>query len=211
MNRSATLAGGIGSIAFGVLTFVAFFFGGPIGGNYAAADVSAYISSGHLPVAVAMALVGLIGVAGLICLGAYLRQRAESESPGSIWPQVVWGLVLGAAICFAVSWGVFVSQPIGNAESGINLNIPPTITYAIAISGDEVVFESAATLLGFALIVVAVANLPRFPAWLRWSTLVVGVLGITSLAFFTFFPLLIWGIVVGVWLLAGIRREPMRA
>jgi hypothetical protein len=32
------------------------------------------------------------------------------------------------------------------------------------------------------------------------------VLGITSLAFFTFFPLLLWGVVMGVWLLAGNRK-----
>ena len=207
MNRSSTVAAGIGSVAFGLLTFTALFFGGPMGGNYAAADSASYISSGHLVLAIAMALCGLLGVAGLICLGAYLRQRAELEDPASIWPPTVWGLILGAAICFAVSWGIFVSQPVGNNEAGVELKIPPTITYAIGITGTEVLFESAATLLGFALILVAVRNRPQLSAWLRWSTLVVGVLGITSLAFFTFFPLLLWGIVMGVWLLAGDRTR----
>lgn len=207
MKRSATVAAAVGSIAFGVLTPVAIIVGGPMGGSYAAADVANYISSSHVVVAGAMALCGLVGVAGLICLGAFLRQRAETENPGSIWPQTLWGLMLGAAICFAVSWGIFVSQPIGNNEAGTNLKVPPTITYAIGISGDEVVFESAATLLGFALILMAITNLPRLPAWLRWSTLAVGVLGITSLAFFTFFPLLIWAIVMGVWLLVGGRLD----
>lgn len=206
MTRSATVAAGIGSIAFGVLTFVAIFVGGPMGGTYGAADSASYISSGHLVVAVAMALCGLLGVAGLIVLSAYLRQRAELEVSGSIWPRTAWGLLLGAAICFAVTWGIFVSQPVGNNEAGTNLNVPPTITYAIGITGTEVLFESAATLLGFAMILVAIANLPRLPAWLRWSTLVVGILGITSLAFFTFFPLLLWGIVMGVWLIAGNRQ-----
>lgn len=207
MKRSATVAAGIGSIAFGLLTPTAFVVLGPMGGNYAAADVASYISSGHVVVAGAMALCGLLGVAGLVCLGAYLRQRAESEDSASIWPQTLWGLMLGAAICFAVSWGIIVSQPVGNNEAGVNLNIPPTITYAIGISGTEVVFESAATLLGFALILVATTNRPRLPAWLRWPTLVVGMLGITSLLFFTFFPLLLWGVVMGVWLLAG-NRQP---
>ncbi|HEX6488995.1 MAG TPA: hypothetical protein VF137_09035 [Candidatus Dormibacteraeota bacterium] len=207
MKRSSRLAAGWGSIAFGVLTPVAIFVGGPMGGNYAASDVAAYISSGHVVVAGAMALLGLLGAAGLIALGAYLRQRAEAAGSGSIWPQTYWGLMLGSAICFAVSWGMFVSQPIGNNEAGTNLNIPPTITYAIGISGDEVVFESAATLLGFALILMAITNLPPLPGWLRWSALAVGVLGITSLAFFTFFPLLIWAIAMGVWLVAA-KREP---
>ena len=207
MNRSASVAGGIGSIAFGVLTPIAIIGGGPMGGNYAAADVASYISSGHVVLAGGMALCGLIGVAGLICLGAYLRRRAEAEDTGTIWPQTLWGLVLGSAICFAVSWGIFVSQPIGNNEAGTNLNVPPTVTYAIGISGDEVLFESAATLLGFALILLALTNLARLPAWLRWSALVVGLLGITSLAFFTFFPLLLWAIAMGAWLVATGRRD----
>ncbi len=206
MRRSATVAAGIGSIAFGLLTPTAFFILGPMGGTYAAADVASYISSGHFVVAGAMAFLGLVGVAGLVCLGAFLRQRAESDDTASIWPQTLWGLVLGAATCFAVSWGIAVSQPIGNNEAGVNLNIPPTITYAIGISGTEVFFESAATLLGFVLIGLAITNRPRLPAWLRWSTLVVGLLAITSLLFFTFFPLLLWGVVIGVWLLAGDRQ-----
>ncbi len=178
-----------------------------MGGNYAAADSAAYISSGHIVLALVTALGGLLGAAGLVCLGAYLGRQAESEDSGSIWPRVIWGLILGAAICFAVSWGIFVSQPVGNNEAGTNLNIPPNITYAIGISGTEVLFESAATLLGFALILVAIANLPPLPAWLRWPTLVIGILGITSLAFFTFFPLLLWGIVMGVWLLVAVRQR----
>jgi hypothetical protein len=206
MTRSATVAAGVGSIAFGAFTLVALILGGPMGGTYAAADSVFYISSGHLAIAVTMALCGLLGVAGLVCLAAYIRQRAESEASGSIWPQTLWGLMLGAAICFAVSWGIFVSQPVGNNEAGTNLHIPPTITYAIGITGTEVLFESAATLLGFALILIAIVNLARLPAWLRWSTLIVGVLGITALAFFTFFPLLLWGIVMGVWLIGGNRQ-----
>lgn len=205
MKSSGIVAAGIGSIAFGVLTFVALIVGGPQGGNYSAADVAAYISSNHVVVAGGMALCGLVGAAGLMCLGAYLRQRADLEAPGSIWPQVLWGLTLGSAVCFAVSWGIFVSQPIGNNEAGTNLNVPPTIIYSIGISGDELMFESAATLLGLALILSAIVNLPRWPGWLRWSSLVVGLAGIVSLAFFPFFLLLLWALVVGVWLL--LRRR----
>ena len=41
------------------------------------------------------------------------------------------------------------------------------------------------------------------PQWLRWLTVVAGVCGVAGLAFFPFFLLLIWGIVIGVWLLAA--------
>jgi len=205
MRRSDTIAGGLGAIGFALLTAVAQFGGGPPGGNYAASDIAAYISHDHVVVAGALALCGILGAGGLVLLGAHLRQRAEADAAGSVWPQTVWGLTLGSAVCFAVSWGIFVSQPIGNNEAMTNLQVPPTITYAIGITGTEVLFESAATLLGLALIVSAIAGLPRLPGWLRWLTLAVGLLGLTSLAFFTYFPLLLWAIVLGIWLLT--RRD----
>ena len=43
------------------------------------------------------------------------------------------------------------------------------------------------------------------PAWLRWSTLVAGVAGIVSLAFFPAVLVLLWGIVMGIWLLVPSR------
>jgi hypothetical protein len=39
------------------------------------------------------------------------------------------------------------------------------------------------------------------PAWLRWSTLVAGVGGLASVAFFPSALLILWGIVIGIWLL----------
>lgn len=202
MRRSETAAAGVGAIGFGLLTAVVLFLGGPPGGNYAASDIASYISRDHVVVQGALALCGLVGAAGLVCLAAYLRRRADADRPDSIWPATIWGLSLGSAICFAVGWGIYVSQPIGNNEAMTNLQVPPTITYAIGITGTEVIFESAATLLGLAMILVALVNAPVLPAWLRWLTLAVGVLAPTALAYFTFFPILIWAIVVGVWLLA---------
>jgi hypothetical protein len=45
------------------------------------------------------------------------------------------------------------------------------------------------------------------PAWLRWSTLVGGLAAVVSLAFFPSVLVLLWGIVMGIWLLAE-GREP---
>jgi hypothetical protein len=205
MRRSDTIAGGVAAIAFAVLTAIAIFFGGPLGGDFSASDIAAYLARDHVVIAGALALCGLVGAAALVAVGAYLRKWADLEGGGSIWPATSWGLTLGSAVCFAVSWGIAVSQPIGNNESGTNLNVPPTITYSIGITGTEVLFESAATLLGLAMILIAATNLPRLPGWLRWLTLAVGVLALTSLAFFTFFPILLWAIALGVWLLARPR------
>jgi len=50
------------------------------------------------------------------------------------------------------------------------------------------------------------------PSWLRWLTLVLGVIGLASPAFFPSLALLIWGLVTGIWLLlAGTRAEAATA
>jgi hypothetical protein len=49
------------------------------------------------------------------------------------------------------------------------------------------------------------------PTWLRRLTVVAGVAGIGGLAFFTFYLLMLWGIVAGVWLVAGGSRAPARS
>jgi len=47
----------------------------------------------------------------------------------------------------------------------------------------------------------------QLPNWLRWLTLVVGVLAIASPALFPAFAIPIWGIVIGVWLIAAGRAS----
>ena len=41
------------------------------------------------------------------------------------------------------------------------------------------------------------------PSWLRWFTIVAGVIGLFSLAFFPFFILVLWALVAGIWLLVS--------
>jgi hypothetical protein len=68
------------------------------------------------------------------------------------------------------------------------------------------IFGSGAVLLGFALIALGLAGRLTFPGWLRWLTLITGLASIAGLAFFPFFLLIIWGIVIGIWLLM-VRRD----
>jgi hypothetical protein len=42
---------------------------------------------------------------------------------------------------------------------------------------------------------------------MRWLTIIVGVLGLASLAFFPWFALLIWAVVAGIWLLMSERTS----
>src|SRR5579884_4020775 len=78
MNR-ANLIGGVGALAFSILTFAAMFIASPLGGDYSASDVATYVSSGHRTAVYAAAALQLIGVIGLICLWARLRLAVRSD------------------------------------------------------------------------------------------------------------------------------------
>jgi len=144
---------------------------------------------------------------GLICLLARLR---ELLAPGDQWARsVFWGTGLAGAASFAVGWGVIGGQVVAHTEAGGNggtpISIAPDVTYLISEVGVVFIFGSGATMLGLALIALMIGSRGTLPAWLRWSTLVAGLCGIAGLAFFPFFLLLLWAVVVGAWLLATAR------
>jgi len=202
MTRAGTTVAGIGAIAFGVLFAGALVLTSPSGGNYSAQDVAQYISPDHIFVAGVGWLLGILSVAGLIALLVHLRQRVESAAGVSAYvPRLVWGLGLTGAACFAVGWGIVIGQPIAHAEALTTITVPPMVTYVIVELSSTILFGSAPALVGLGLIVLAVASRNALPGWLRWSPLVIGALAITSLAYFTFFPLLLWSVITGFWLL----------
>ncbi len=202
MTRASSAVAGVGAIGFAVLTFAAIFFVNWPGGGYSESIAKSYVAPGNLPVALIGTLIGLIGVVGLIGLLAYLRQAAEESSPAiSLVPQIVWGVGLVGAASFAVGWGLVSAQPLAHVESGVDLGVAPTLTYMISEATSAIIFGPAPMLVGLALIVLTVGSGKALPPWLRWLTLVAGVVALTSLAFFTFFLFLVWSIVIGVWLL----------
>jgi len=75
------------------------------------------------------------------------------------------------------------------------------MTYLISEVGAVIIAGPGAILLGFALIALMLGSRQVLPGWLRWLTLVAGVLAFASLAYFPAFLVLIWAIVIGVWLL----------
>jgi hypothetical protein len=206
MARANSVVAGVGAIGFAVMTFVAIFFVNWPGGGYSESIAKSYVAPGNLPVALTGTLTGLIGVVGLICLFAYLKQAAEkSSSPSSLVPQIVWAVSLVGAASFAVGWGLVSAQPLAHVEAGVDLGIAPTLTYMISEATSAIIFGPAPMLVGLALIVLTIGAGKSLPAWLRWLTLGAGVVALTSLAFFTFFLFLVWSIVIGVWLLIGTR------
>ena len=63
-------------------------------------------------------------------------------------------------------------------------------------------------MLGFALIALVLSSRGQLPAWVRWFSLGAGFLAIGAPFFFPAFAIPIWGIVIGIWLIAA---RPVRS
>jgi hypothetical protein len=72
-------------------------------------------------------------------------------------------------------------------------------------------YGAGGLLLGCALVTWAVGPV-ALPAWVRWSTLVAGIAGLAAIAWFPFFLVYLWAIVIGVALIViELRQAPETA
>ncbi len=150
-------------------------------------------------------LLGLLGLIGLICLLAYLREAISVTAGNQLAASVFWGAGLAAVAAFAVGGAITAASPINHVLGGSAASIAPAVTYLILEVGLVIVLGPAAMLMGLAMIVLTLSSRAMLPSWLRWLTLIFGVITLASLAFLPFFVLLIWAVVVGVWLLVAGR------
>lgn len=200
MQRATTVAG-IGALAFSVLTFTAWILVNSPGGGYAESNVTQYLEGGHFPVVLLALCLGLVGVVGLLFLLGYLRELMGTSANGQLIGSAFWGTGVASAACFAVGWGFVAGQPVAHAEAGSVLAVPPTITHLISETGGSVmIFGSGAMLLGLALAILFLTS-TALPTWLRWLTLVAAIAAFAGLAYFPFILVLLWGVIVGLWLL----------
>jgi len=205
LMRSRSALAGIGSIAFSVLTIVGLALANPPGGTYKASDAVKYVAKGHHVAVFASVYVLLLAVLGLLLLLAYLRDLLSAAPDGERVARIFWAMGIGAATSFAIGWAIVLGNAIAHAFGGSGVVVDPAVTYLASELGFSVVFGPAAILLGFALIAFVIGGRALVPAWLRWSTLVAGLAGIVSLAFFPAVLVLLWGIVMGIWLLVPSR------
>jgi hypothetical protein len=197
---------GVGGIAFAILLSLAMLIADPPGGDYSESDITEYLDDGHRAAAIVSLYVAIVAVAGLVCLLARLREPIAARQEG--WARIFWASGLGAAFAFLVGWAIVITPPGSIALGGGEATDPKT-TYLVTQAGFVVVLGVGGLLLGLALIVLALDSGRWLPAWLRWVTLGAGVLGLASIAWFPFFALLVWALVIGVWLLMpGREREP---
>ena len=198
-HRWSTLAG-VGGIAFGLLTTAGIEVSGVPGGNYVEADVANYVGMGHFPTVILAGYLALLGVVGLICLLAFLRKVIGAKPEGGLAADIFWGVGLASAASFAVGWGLVTGIAVAAAEGGSGASIPRPTTYVLSDTFLNVVYGSGGILLGVAMIALMLGSRGRIPAWVRWLSLVTGVLALTAPFFFSAPAVPLWGIVIGVWL-----------
>jgi hypothetical protein len=205
--KQLSLLGGIGAIAFAILNLALLPVGATPGGNYTPSDVISFVGSGHRPaVFVSLYLVVLSSV-GLACLFAYVRQAIATRGDQQVAATLVWGAGLAVSIAFLLGWTVALSVPVAYAFSHGGFAIAPTVTYAIVEMGLNLVYIAGGIVMGLTLIGIFFSARSVFPVWLRRLTLVAGILGLASPTFFAFFALVLWGLVIGIWLVSTSLRS----
>jgi hypothetical protein len=199
--RRGSLAAGIGAVAFAVLPVIGMFLANPPGGSYSVHDSVKYAAKGHHTAVFVSVYFVLAGAIGLVVLLSRLR-----ESIGGRFASVFWGLGVGGAAVYVAGYALVAALPVALTYGGANsgLTTTPSLTYILSESGWAIMFGAGCTLIGAALVTFAFAS-PTVPAWVRWTALVAGICGIASVAWFPYFVMALWALVIGVWLIAADR------
>ena len=190
---------GITSILFALLTFIGMVVADPPGGDYKESDIQSFLAHGHRTACVVGVYLMLAGAVALLYLLATLRGRLSGRT-GAFFAAT--GTVAGAA--WAIGAVLVTVVPLGLANGGAVAPEPHTV-YMFTQVGFATLFAAGGILLGVTLIALAATSL--LPGWVRVVTLVAGILGLVSPAFFPFMALLVWGLVFGIWSLASKRLD----
>lgn len=198
MKKVSSLAG-LGGVSFTVLFVVATIISNPPGGTYKASNVTDYITRGHRPAVIIALYLGLLGVVGLLLFLSHFRTAVEGP-----FGTVYWSAAVGAATIMLVGWAIVGSVSMVVAYGGAAVAPSPQLGYVIAEIGWVVFYGAGGPLLGVALLTLALAS-HGLPSWVRWSGLVAAVAALAAPAWFPFFAVLLWLLVVGIWLLVSDR------
>lgn len=198
--RRETTAGGLGALAFGILTFVALLIASPPGGTYSTKDITNYLAKGHRAAVIVALYLLVVAIIGMLLM--LWRMRDEIVGARS---NVFWALGIASAACWIAGFAIVIAPATSLAFSGGKLTtLPGTLTYTIAEAGWAVAYGGGAILLGCALVTYALGPVAA-PAWVRWTTLVAGIAAIASIAWFPQFLVYLWAIAIGVWTLVSRR------
>jgi hypothetical protein len=200
--KTRSVLAGVGGLAFAILPMLAFAITNPPGGSWSASDLADFVTKGHRTSVFVSVYIVLLSAVGLALLLARLRDAVE----GSRRP-LFWGLGIAAVTGWVVGYALVVAVPVARAFGGAShVTLTPATIYTFAEAGWAIMFGGGALLLGCALIVFAVGPVAE-PAWVRWTTLVAGIAALAGLAWFPFFIVYAWSLVLGLRLLVTARSE----
>lgn len=194
---------GTGVIAFVVLTVVAMVLVSPPGGEYDQKSVTDYLD--HHAQTVVGLYVGLVAVASLVPFLTHVRDRLLAI--GSDAARSVPVLLTVAITAMACGWAVCVAPATAGAIGGSAVDVPPTTVFTISQVGLALLFAVGFGALGAALL--RLASTTALPTWLRVVTAVGGLGAIASMAWLPVLLPLLWGLVMGGWLVT--RRDDVTA
>lgn len=109
--------------------------------------------------------------------------------------------LIGAGSLIA-GFAIVGTVPVALSQGGGG-PIDPRLTYMFAEVGDSVVFGAAFVMLGAALVILGWRG--ALPMWVRVITVIAGMGGLAAPAFFPILLVLLWGLVIGIWLLTSGR------
>jgi hypothetical protein len=199
MDMSRRTAG-LGLLAYGLGTPVAFMALGSPGGDYDEHAVTKYISSGHTWTAIGLAYLGAFAALGLLPFAA--RMRSELRSGGDVF----WGLAVAGTAAAVVGCFLVGGVAVAFAEGGSPLSaVPHPVVYTLTEMSNLVAVCGSAFFVGAAALVLA-ARAP-LPTGFRVVTALAGVCGLLAGFFFPVFLFWIWAIALGVRLAAGGVRQ----
>jgi len=199
MKQGRRLAG-TGGILFAALVVAGLSVANPQAGKYHVADVSRFVAKGHRDAAVVSGALIAVATVGLVALMAYLCEAYLGKGQRA---RVAWGSSLLAAGSFLIGWTVILAPSLAVSVGG-GPGIDPAISYTFIEAGFGI-FLVGGLLLGIALLTLTFAGRAA-PLWVRALTGVVGLLALFSGAFDPFLAVLLWGLVIGIWLLVSSPR-----
>ncbi len=203
----ARRAAGLGLLAYGVLTPVAFMTIGAPGGAYEEHAVATYLASSHWALAFGLAYLGAFAGLGLLVFGTRMGELVGAAGP------VVRGLGVAGAAAGVIGWFLVGGISVAFAEGSrpVVANVPHSVVYLVSEISNLVAVCASAFFLGATALVLAGALRETLPRWLRILTYVAGPCGLFAPVFFPLFLFWLWTIAFAVWLVRvpGAAVEPV--
>lgn len=201
MGNERRLAG-IGGLAFTVLLVIATVSASPPGGEYEASDVADFVAKDHRTVVILSLFLIAAAMVGLLMVMAYLCETSFGSRRSG---RIAWGTSLLAIGAFLTGWAI-VLAPAMSITVGGGPDVDPAVAYTIMQAGFGVFLAVSCLFLGISFLTLALAG-SAAPTWVRIVTGIVGLLAFAAMAFVPVYAVLLWGLVVGIWLLVSPARD----